>query len=648
MNLLNRPWQAAFLLFLGVVLIYWLGLPGGILFDDEPNLWSNPRFIFTAHNWENFVSAIWSSQSGPTGRPVSMLTFAINQWFSGLDDVTPYKITNIIIHGFSTIAAFFLTRRLLFLFQAKDQTNQNNNNDTKLAFIIALIWGLHPLQLTSVLYIVQRMTSLAGLFSFISLLLYLRAREKQIQGIRFSSYFAPLCASLLLMLAAILSKESALVLGLYYFLLEVWLLKFVGASTQQTQWIKRGYAAIFGIGLLLVVWKLWQNPGFILGGYEIRHFTPSERLLTQTRVLLLYLNQLFLPTLSNLSLYHDDFLISKSFTEPVSTLFCSLFWCVALMLVLIPSLRQRFTLLSFALAWFMVGHVLESTIWPLEMVHEHRNYFPSYGLIFCAVIGAQQFALRYQIRDQLQKTVVIALILLFAGITAWRASLWSNPTELAFSELRNHPESSRANYEAGRHLVNLYEQKKDVRFKAVAEELFLNSNKYEQTGNNFALLGLIYLAGVDQLPPNDETLHLYQEKLASSVHPIIMLGQLEKLGEHQLAGKTALTNQQYLQLLNAYLTNPRINDEIRGSVYVLFGHYFLMKIKSMPDAEASFLKAKDYTPHKTDKYIALAMFYAMNKNYPRTKEMLALAKQQPDAWQYRNKIDWSSIDNEPK
>lgn len=648
MNLLNRPWQAAFLLFLGVVLIYWIGLPGGMLFDDEPNLWSNPRFIFTAHNWENFVSAIWSSQSGPTGRPVSMLTFAINQWFSGLDDVTPYKITNIIIHGFSTLAAFFLAQRLLTLFENKYFFAQEENNNTKLAVIIALLWGLHPLQLTSVLYIVQRMTSLAGLFSFISLLLYLKAREKQNEGAKFSSYFSPLCASLLLMLAAILSKESALVLGLYYFLLEVWLLKFAGATIQQTQWIKRGYAAVFSIGLILVVCKLWQNPGFILGGYEIRHFTPSERLLTQTRVLVFYLSQLCLPILSNLSLYHDDFLTSKSFTDPLSTLFCSLFWCVALMLVFIPSLRQRFTLLSFALAWFMVGHVLESTIWPLEMVHEHRNYFPSYGLIFSTVIGAQQFALRYQIREQLQKTVVIAFILIFAGITAWRASLWSNPTELAFSELRNHPESSRASYEAGRHLVGLYEKEKDIRFKAGAEELFLNSNKHEKTGANFALLGLIYLAGVDQQPPNDEVLHLYQEKLASSVHPTIMLGQLEKLSEHQLEGKTALTNQQYLQLLHAYLKNPHISDEIRGSVYLLLGHYFLMKIKSMPDAEASFLKARDYTPHKTDKYIALAMFYAMNKDYSRTKEMLALAKQQPDAWQYRNKIDWSSIANEPK
>ncbi|MEY8252825.1 MAG: hypothetical protein RPR91_10595, partial [Colwellia sp.] len=106
-----------------------------------------------------------------------MLSFAFNYFFSGGYDASSFKITNIIIHIFNACLTFILAKKLLSLAAAKLATPTKQNTIAYLAFGIALIWALHPINLTSVLYIVQRMTSLATLFSLLAIITYLNARK---------------------------------------------------------------------------------------------------------------------------------------------------------------------------------------------------------------------------------------------------------------------------------------------------------------------------------------------------------------------------------------------------------------------------------------------------------------------------------------
>src|SRR5438445_747682 len=145
-----------------------------------------------------------------------------------------------------------------------------------------------------------------------------------------------------------------------------------------------------------------------------------------------------------------DMLVSAGLLHPASTL-CA----VSFLLVLVAIawlMRKRSPAFTFGVAWFLAGHIMESTILPLELVFEHRNYLPMAGLLLgitCAF--AQLFAARIPARPLALSC--IALLLGLAGITAVRAASWGNPLTLALDDAHHHPDSSRAQYDAGRELI---------------------------------------------------------------------------------------------------------------------------------------------------------------------------------------------------
>ena len=55
--------------------------------------------------------------------------------------------------------------------------------------------------------------------------------------------------------------------------------------------------------------------------------------------------------------------------------------CIAFALLLVWRWGRY---LAFGIAWFLVGHSIESTVFSLELYFEHRNYFPGVGLFLLA------------------------------------------------------------------------------------------------------------------------------------------------------------------------------------------------------------------------------------------------------------------------
>ena len=84
-----------------------------------------------------------------------------------------------------------------------------------------------------------------------------------------------------------------------------------------------------GLTGLVVAWD------FVLGTYEHRHFTPAERLLTEARVLWLYLGLLALPRIQAFALHHDYVPVSTGLLEPWTTLPALGVWAVLLALALL-------------------------------------------------------------------------------------------------------------------------------------------------------------------------------------------------------------------------------------------------------------------------------------------------------------------------
>ena len=172
----------------------------------------------------------------------------------------------------------------------------------------------------------------------------------------------------------------------------------------------------------------------------------GDYFLTQSRILWLYLKWLFVPNILELGLYHDDFAMSRGLLDPVSSLLALIGHL--LLLSIAWWARARYRVVTFGILWFYVGHLLESTVLPLMLIFEHRNYLPSLGPIVVAVWLVAQFDLSVRARSM---ALVLALAVMFS-LTTLRAQEWGDLLGFSVRQAEKHPQSVRANFDAGRTL----------------------------------------------------------------------------------------------------------------------------------------------------------------------------------------------------
>lgn len=413
---------------------FWPGVSGGFLFDDYHNIVTNAHVQIKSLAWDSLWRAANAYSDGT--RQLAMVTFALNAYWAGLNPWA-YKVTGLLVHACNAVLVFFLVRRILDSCRIVAFRQR-----TMAAGAIALIWAIHPLQVSSALYIVQRMETLCFGFLFVALLLYLRAREEQIKiG---HSHKGLWLGMVLAWLGAWFCKESAVLLPLFCLGLEATVLGFASANPVQSRFW-RGICWFGGL-LAVLVFVLWVWPRYYSSEpYSGRDFNTAQRLLTQCRVLLLYVQQILLPLPSTIHFYYDDFPVSVGWLHPASTVVSALVLVTALVSAILG--RRRFPVFSLGLFWFFAAHFLTSNIVPLEMVFEHRNYFASLGLLLvCAELIA-----RLPVRDgPAIKYVGIAALLVGVGILGCiRAATWGNVLLLATDMVDKNPRSARAGMDLG-------------------------------------------------------------------------------------------------------------------------------------------------------------------------------------------------------
>lgn len=435
-------------------LVYLPGISGPYSFDDYPNLLNNSYVQIKSLDPTSLYHAAYSLAAGPLKRPVSMLSFALNHYFAGsFDDSTPYKLTNLIIHITNGLLIFWLT---YLIFQRLTQLNHGNafqsivNNRTSIliATAVALLWLIHPIQLTSVLYVVQRMTALSALFVLLGLILFLKGRVRMISGRRNGAWLILIGLFGCGMLGA-LSKENGVLLPAFMLVLELAL--FSGeqpwtAWHRQTRNSKRALLlAITAIGSMTLVAVI----NYALPNYSYRGFTMAERLLTESRVLFFYLSLILVPRINKFGLFHDDIEISTGLMTPWTTL-PSVIGIIGLFVFAILALR-KWPLFALGVLWFFTSHLLESTVFPLEIAHEHRNYLATYGVLLAVVhlIDIVSIQLGHKRFWWTLPVIVVA----FAGTTYFRAAQWSNSVTLFSFEVFHNSESSSAQAGLGMRLA---------------------------------------------------------------------------------------------------------------------------------------------------------------------------------------------------
>lgn len=413
-------------------LVFLPGLGGGFVFDDEPNIVYNYHVHLQKLDALGLAVAAFSEQPGGITRVLPTASFALDYWRGGGLDPAVFKATNIAIHALTTFALAWLWRTLLLAAAVPPHTAR------PAAIALALAWALHPLQVSSVLYVVQRMQTMATLFLVLALLAYLKARLAQIDG-RASRYQWLLVVAMWVL--AIGCKEDAVLLPAYTFALELTVLRFRASSAGMARRLRRAYQTATGIAaaafVLLVVPHYWQWEH-----YPGRDFSTPERLLTQGRALAIYLWEILVPLPRNMPFYYDWLKPSRGLLEPWTTL-------PALVLVVGLSaaawcLRVRRPLLGLGILWFFSAHLVTSNVVNLELAFEHRNHFALLGIVLAAGDLLALGARRFRLGRHSQVAVVGILLVLLGSATVARAMSWSSPLALALTTTQLAPNSARA------------------------------------------------------------------------------------------------------------------------------------------------------------------------------------------------------------
>jgi len=439
------------------VLVYLPGLDGPFLFDDYPNIVGNEFIKISSLDVQSLMASAFSMESGALRRPVAMLSFALNYYFAEtVDRALPFKVTNLAVHVCTALIVFALIRLVLFRAFAVHRDNEWNgalavSRVTLLAGAVALWWAIHPIQLTTVLYVVQRMAGLSGLFSLLALYCYMCARSAMIDA-RMKRAALLFFATMVSMAIALFSKENAILVPVFALLLE-WLLfqhpklqRWWGSASSKVRTL------FWAVLLVLVAIAAYLVLDFAQAGYVYRSFTLTERVLTEARVLVMYLFLILVPRISGFGLYHDDIIVSQSLISPSTTILA--FALIIVLLVVAVAARRRHPVLTLGIAWFFVAHSLESTVLALELVHEHRNYVASIGPLLVVGYGIE---LLTRLRPLRLLSVVVCTLALALGLsTATRAAGWADLHSLSAIEVIYHPRSARAHVQ---HAASLFQQK---------------------------------------------------------------------------------------------------------------------------------------------------------------------------------------------
>ncbi len=243
---------------------------------------------------------------------------------------------------------------------------------------------------------------------------------------------------------ALATKENAITLPIALVIAEIIFFQDTGRPETRRRLFWAAAITISLVAALGIIVFLGKDLFNIFQGYENRNFTPGERLLTEARVIVYYLSLIFYPAPTRLSIEHDID-VSASFFYPWTTM-PSIIIIVILIGLGIWQARKR-PLLSFAILFFFLNHVIESSVIGLELIFEHRNYLPSFFLFVPVSTGLKWLIDKYHYRKGMFYLISAFVILLITGYvsgTYIRNMKWASEISLMMDAVSKAPESARS------------------------------------------------------------------------------------------------------------------------------------------------------------------------------------------------------------
>ena len=411
---LRHPLAVLGLFLAAGLLSYGPALNGEPIWDDEYLVGQNPFYKSPIFALEVFRHYLFFDSFSIYYRPVQNLTYMVDYWIWA-GNPFGYHLTNVLFHVGSGYLLFKLLCRILPEMMGIADDSKTSNVT---AFLVSMVWTVHPIHNAAVAYISGRADSIASLFALGAWLLVLRARDAK-GGFR-TALFA---AAALSILTALCSKEIAL-MWLVIFILH--LLFFENTEPWK--------ARMAMVGGLIVVFAIY------FGLHSLpAHRVPMEdgppdplpaRALLMFRALGDYTSLLFFPS----RLLMDRTLVSPAMYQNMASWYASVRYeylsvigsaAIALGAMLCARVGPGRRLRVFGGLWFVVAFLPISNLFPLNaQVAEHWIYLASIGYLAFLAGCVLLFTPRWQ---RVAAWTAVAAIGGLGVRTAIRASDWSDP-----------------------------------------------------------------------------------------------------------------------------------------------------------------------------------------------------------------------------
>lgn len=471
MNFLKRNihfFSCLLIIIIGTI-IYSNTFNGEFQFDDSIHI-VNENELNKLSEYTDF--SLWTNVNG---RPLAYFSLALNKSINGID-VFGYHLFNLIVHLFTSIIVYYLT--LLLVSQPIIQNDRIKGKEHLISLFVGLLFLCHPIQTQAVSYIIQRMTSLAGLFYISSILFYFKARISQVESQKYKPYFFYLMMTITA-ISSVLSKQIAVTLPLMYLLIEFFFIRNKSGK-------RFNKLILFGLVTLIVSLLI-----VIIGGYlprESEEIGRGEYFVTQLRVIVKYFQLLILPISQNVDY---DFPLSVTLWRARELM--SLFFILGLLISIFVSYK-RHPLISFGLSFIFISLSVESSFIPIrDVIFEHRLYLPMFG--FALVIISIIIELFRFVKYKYWKTFLMFVIIVASLATYQRNKVWATKFSLWYDVVQKSPEKYRPHHNLGNAYLLLFKP------ELAMEQFKIAKNLQPDVLNEYSYLnlGITYL---DLLKPN--------------------------------------------------------------------------------------------------------------------------------------------------
>ncbi len=472
---------------LAVFIAYFPSINGGFVLDDEVltenELIKAPDGLF----------GFWCSTEAQDFWPMTNSTFWI-EWRLWGTHPGGYHVSNMILHITESLLIWMILRKL----------------SIPGAFLAAMIFAVHPVNVESIAWIAQRKNAMAMLFLLLSILWYLKADSSAVKqkpsDSRFpksyvssfilppSSFGAWYCLSLAAFILAMLSKGSVAILPVLLLGIVWWLRPLTIYDLVRT-------GLFLVIGALLIVVNLWfqthgaesvvRTAGFIerlLGAcaavwfYLYKAILPIDLVFVYPRWHIEAGNLLWwLPLLATAAVTTLLWLYRKSWSRPF--LFAWGFFCTALVPVM-----------GFTNVGFM----------KYSLVADHYQHIAIIGIIALTSTGISLWRGRTRHGSLWVATAVaFAAVCTLVFLTRGQSGLYHGPVTLYKATLEKNPQCSMAHYNLGHELAQRGQMQEAL--EQFRQTLKLDPDNADAENNlGFAL---------DQMGRTAEAIEHYQKSL---------------------------------------------------------------------------------------------------------------------------------------